>query len=368
MEKKEAFEKAKKKTNMTKDEMENLYQEMIVKAREYDVPETEIEKHAVQMFILRIKKQLLSKAEKYEGVRIGTDHRNWNNERIRYIIEDSLLRFKENKSDAINGDYTNSDGKPLWHKTELYDTIYDWEKGVISEENLEKVDVFLVRKEGEKDFRLGFLTLRGEKRNLYVKKGIKVGFLATGKITDEGTYKLYATNETKYDILDDKEVNFPLFTKNIMKENVIDLMELETWYNKNPDDKNRVMITRGAVFDLRPSKGNSSHLIQIDADSSNLDGKPINCWLDKNEELDFDELALEIYVIGKVRQKVTDTGDVIYNINALGFWVPKEWRRIHTENITTEKIVEKFEGVDIEVDGKKEEFSSEKEDYSVEDW
>ncbi|MBU1235057.1 MAG: hypothetical protein KKC77_19390 [Proteobacteria bacterium] len=326
MDKKQFYEQIKEKITLTEAEFEKEYNSAIEELKERGVDKKDFEKFALVMVKAKLKKQLISPSKKFKGYIIGVNPNVALNRITDKVKDDSLLEYRRDADNAIEHKFVDSNGNPLWHVVEGIN-VPEWKIGnLITSKDYSETIILLAKQDEDKNYKITFLTLSGEKKNLEKPRYKEVEFMANIK-NAEGNYILNQSINTEFKVLKDDEVDFPALARKHLKQNCIDVNNLEAWHDKNSSNFNRLVITKSSVINIIPSlDSNKSHIINIDT-GDDLDNKSITCWLDSKEDINFSERTPEIYVIGSTNIKINaETNEVRQSINTYGIYVPKEWR------------------------------------------
>lgn len=336
MNKEEFKQMVTKKVALQEGEFEKLWQEKLTEATGFGVEEAGREDFAINNLFAYFKRQLSTKADKYEGLILGvgdaTDFgatRTFNNAVAKWNQANDEVR----KAMVESGE-ADSTGAPLWHAANTKAAFkYQDNKGELKNLNLRKIDlererqkhiIMIARKEGATDFKEARMTLYGDKADLVVPVGKKVNFQATGKLMDETVYRLNSVAITTFiagaevvphmEVLDLMNKYFDLHTFDLNTQNP------DEWLSENADKK-PVFIKNANIMNVIPSTGEKSHLVKFSAFSFEEEAKVITCWVPSDYVLNVAEGQSGVTVVGNLN-KHKETGDL--SMNGMGFFNPNK--------------------------------------------
>lgn len=340
MNKEEFYKEVKEKISLTENEYNKMYDEIVQDLKEREVPEKEIEKYAITLVRSKLKKQLSSPAKKFIGFRIGINPNTPLNRIVDKVRDDGILAWRKDETEAVENKFTDVNGKPMWHIMEGVNTA-EWKLGkLINDNDYTETVIMMAKQKDDKNYKLTYLTLRGDKRSLIPEKFMEVEFMANLKSDEGGIYKLNQSINTEFKVIGDKEIDFPAFAKKHLKTHCSDINDLEMWHDKYGENRDRLVITKSSVVNIIPSLDeDKSHILHLD--NGTLDNKNITCWLDQKQEFTFNDQTPEIFIIGSTNQKTNeDTNEISMSINVYDYFVPKMWRIVKPKEIKDEKAEE----------------------------
>jgi len=342
MNKEQVFERILGRCSVEKEVLEKEFNELLVKTKEKISDETNAQQAAALRLYTLYKQQIASPAKKYEGyILFATDTSDFGAAKkyaeIKKAWDNAADDYKE---EMIAQGIVDSEGNPLWKTTNFKNG-----QKIIPEENLART-VFLLAKDKEEpgELKLSTLVLRGEKAKEKLPRLVKVDFRANPN-KDKSTEEMTVLNQsvvTKFtptspeDRIDPKEVAMKYLGKHIINT----LAELRAWHDANENDFNRLCIIKG-MASIKPTKPGISQLIEIEDGTLPID-VPLPVWCPRDYEIDFEDGAPDVIVIGK-----TNVRDDKLMVNAYGVYAPEEWR----VKDSPKEITEETEEEDNEFDG-----------------
>lgn len=342
LDKKALVEIAEKK-GKTKDDVKVLYTEfekfVNERYKNISISPAEKEDNILRLVLGSLSKTGSAKKQEYEGVFIGdggvTDFGAAN------LYKTHKEQYEENPQLAIENGYCNAKGEPIYITPEF-------KKGQLIDVELAKKKTlwFDAKKVGDKDTVLTSVQINAMKKitpekyetiEIKVPENRRLKFSAVpAKKSPDGMLSLYGNDDIKFEVVDDKEIDFRKIYDTTLKNIQSSLVGLEEFFNdKAENDRQKLIAVKGDVRGIYPDKegrGFSIRLSDLDLDlESGEESKSVGVWVsDYLPEPDFNDTAIGVHVFGKVtynEKKGT------YGITAFKVWCPPEWRNNLSEPV-----------------------------------
>lgn len=337
MDKNELFKVLSSKTFIDENEYNTYYEEKSLELKKKGVLGEDLIKMTLALVKLYYKKQLLSSAQKFEGIIVGdlgvTDYgaqKKFNDMKKIWNEGNDIIR-----EGFIRDGFVDNNGNPLWNTD-------NFKKGTIinPENEKERRLLLLIKEETQNEYKKAYISLKGAKLNIERPLFESVLFRANKK-KEEGNY-VYLNQST---ITEFKKTNSKVDAIELLKihfkENLVrNLSSLEEYHNKNQNDRNRLCIVKGNVVNINLDTS-FSNIINIEDESLNVD-KAVTCFLDKNVNIDFGEGSLDVIFLGRTSSKVNEKGDNVINLNLYSFYCDEKFK-INDKKVVKEEEVEENE-------------------------
>lgn len=326
MNKKEFFDKVKDK--IKENEFNSIWKTCEEEAKKRGVESNEIELVTIGLMQASIKKKLSSPSKFFEGVIFGINNCKPLNNIVDKVKNHSLEEKSKNANDAFINGFINENGNPIWHKIEGIN-VAEFKIGKEITLNDYQQTLLMLAKENEDEngtIKLSHLVLHGTKRltdsKLLFKK---VEFRAN--VSSKSTEDLLLLNEstlTQFNVVDDEIIDFNSLSDNFLGKYKTSLISLKDYIAKNQGDYNSFCIVSGNISNLNITAPGISNIITIDDYELSMDDS-VTCWLDESFDINFEQNAVNILVIGSPNISEKDGKERI-SINVNGIWIPKAWR------------------------------------------
>jgi hypothetical protein len=332
----------KEKLTITEDELNKLYKTTSDELKTMGVAENKLEDYTVARIHAHLKRQLSVPAEKFTGIVLGatriTDYG------AKKLYDSAMALYKVSPEQALQQGVVNSEGVPI-HATP------EWKKG--QEIDLTKKSrtlIMLVKGKDDTEFVKSTLNLRDER----IDKG-KVPFFQllnfrankSNKSTpdnlllNDSVVTEFTPVENAKQITSEDAINY---LKKHFKDKLVKLTELSEWHDANLGDQNRMVIVKGNVSRVNVTKtealSNTVDLVDIDFgfDTEGNLQPPVTCWLSKKDfDIDFNEGALDVIVIGKTNKGKVD-GKL--SLEAYGIFVDNIFKIQNKPQPLKEEVIE----------------------------
>lgn len=325
-------------------EIKAKYDEFKDWLKEKGIPEKDLENTTLEKLYTYYKKIFFSPAKMFEGVIYGIDRVN--DFGAQKLFNQAKAAYEEDRDKAISLGITDEEGNPLYSGNRapvqgrrLIDLNQDRRK-----------NIYLLVKciEGEKvdkDYKEAILTLRPNKFDIEIPLFKKVKFKANiGNKTTEDLYVLNQSDLLQFEIIDDKEIDVESFIEKYLKSNYVkDLTKLEEWHEKRKDTYDRRAIIKGTVSAVRFTTTGNNNILNINSGVLAWDAKPITCWVPDYIDMDFDESAMNVIVVGQTNMGLDKfSGEQRVTLSVLGLYCPPMFRieKKQKEDIEPQQIVE----------------------------
>lgn len=336
--KEELFEKIKSKAIVELETLEEEYKKERESFSKKGIPEEQLDKFTLTRIRTLYKKQLASPAAKLVGTIIGdqgvTDFGAKNQyDKIKTLWSEADEVIKKT---MIKDGIADVDGNPLWHSDNTKAKWkYEDDTGVTKEVGQRRINyeyerqrplVLISRREDETEYKLSFLTLRGDKLDIKLPMFVEMPFRAIIRKDEEGIFQLNQSTVTLFNAKGSREVDVvELFKKVIPNHLVGNLSQLKDYFESNRNGGNRFCVVKGTIFNINlESKYNT--ILSIDDNSIEIEDS-IVCFLSKNYPINFVEGSQDCLFVGwpSVRLNPQSNEEEV-QMNMYGVFVDKVWR------------------------------------------
>jgi len=312
-------------------DVDKLFEESMKFMEDKGVEEGDRKKCATRRVFNRLKMQLSSNAETFEGVIAGSAGVfRWNEENHKKFTKLWNEGDDDGKRQLVEEKKVDANGIP----------IDKWGKELDTDNYYRELFVKVKTEDGLTPY---LLRMFREKAELPVEFFKPVRFRAKkGKEREDGRLPvLNSVKVTGLELIQDKEVDFPdLVEKHLAKHE----KKIEDINMEDVEKRSLVVVRDCSIISVAKSNtGRNNWMLVTDGE------KDISCWLPKDLDLPSEE-AMGIILVGKVGQGKDMEGNEVPNLSVLSLWVPKIWRldvkpqKIEEEQSTKEEKGTKVEG------------------------
>lgn len=285
------------KIGRTQEELLAEYQK-VYNALPATLSEAQRDKMARNVIYSRIRGELLSKAEWFEGIVIGA---------IRPMDITAGLRrqaeqmYATNPQQAIAAGVVDANGVPLDTRKELAPGIDNPRYGKPLQPEWRRQVIGFFRKQGtETNFKFGVLTLRGDNVNMEIPYFTPVKFRANVR---EETDVRWILNDSRHLKFEASDVQIPTDPVELVKQvpYQASCKDLADWYNKNENDIFRFVAFSGTLLSLGNEPTEAGSYMAFVADESMEPDEPaVICFLDADKYAQIDYgIGTTVYIVGK---------------------------------------------------------------------
>ncbi len=309
MTKEELISKVVERKIAKKDEAEAEYDRIVKEAeKQFDfLPPEERLKRAERNFVIFFKELVKSDLQFFEGIVLKSTGKDFITKRR---IEKIMREYNEDPQKVIDeGKVKIEDGQPV-----AIDPLKYWNAGKpnqrdnpryqkpLDENSVQRTvwGVFMYE-DKEKNFELTLRDNAVYNLNIPLVQPVKMKVALGGSI-DEDTIRLIARRGTRFDVMEDKEIDIVKMVENKYGKDLIEIGEIEDALSKkDPKDYSFYRMVKGQVMDLNLTpKADGSCSFRLIQESMDFD-KNFDCRVKIPEEwvdsIDFGEFST-VYVYG----------------------------------------------------------------------
>lgn len=342
MNKEQLFNELHKRIKITQDDFDKKYAESQEYFKKIYSTETPDEEQVLHQTYSKYKSLLNKKVDTYTGYCLGINYNNYKNSEVDFYKTEALANKQVDEKYAIQQKWVTKDGEPMWHEIQGK-KLAKFKKGkVITDNDYSNIAVLLAKSSEDKKPVIYLLQLFGEQRHIQIPRFKFIEFVA--RKDRNNPHKLYAVDETKFVVKEDKEMDFVKIKDDFLTDNIMELHKMDSYYEKNKDNFDRIAIVKAKVDEVILSTNDTANTrVTLQTFTYDMDeDKQYTAWVDYREKINFSDGCPEIYVIGQPTVKKNErTDQVNYSIGVYGIWVPEKLRKAETEPVIEEKVKEK---------------------------